>query len=85
MLKSDDVNTFVKRRRDKGTIAEFVGCQNKMYKDDNFLFNDYGTAVFIYVYINKSGNHHILSTPALRFRILVVSKLARFFYSVNVY
>lgn len=36
MLRSDDVNTFVKRRPDKGTIAEFVGCQNKIYKDYNF-------------------------------------------------
>lgn len=49
------------------------------YKTIILRFNVYGTAVLIYVYINKSDNHHIVFTPALHFTFSLCQSWQDFF------
>lgn len=56
-----------------------LDVKTKYIKTIIFRFNFYGTAVFIYVYINKSDNHHIVSTPALHFAFSLCQSWQDFF------
>lgn len=49
------------RERSPNLLLDF---KTKYIKTIIFRFNVHGTAVLIYVYINKSDNHHIVFTPA---------------------